>query len=684
MGGEERFPVEESRPVWHADGEDFPNQYVEFTQEFFCEEEAVTFFLSCDSRAVIWLEDKQVGFALYDGTKEWGVYEVFDLAPYLAGEAGKTRRLKILVYYQGEDSNCYTAGSPYVLFGAKLRTGKGYGKTLFYSGENTFARRDTHYRTGEVEKNQTGYVWHYDALAKEEKGFEGAKILRRGKEHYGERPILRQVLSGRNPAVLFREGYSTGEGEWGDRYLIYDLGEECSGFLELEFTAKAGSLLVVSWGEHLTEGRVRKCVGGRHFLCSYRCKGGREIFFHPFHRIGLRYLELEISAGEDEEAAKEGRMDPVVCHYAGIRPLGYPVKETGSFQCADPVHRKIYDTSVRTLRLCMHEHFEDCPWREQALYALDAANQMLCGYYCFGEFRFAAASLELLGREMGEDGFLPLHVPGRDGVTIPYYTFLWGIALQEYLQYAKDRALPRRLWTKIRRAVDLRLKELEEGLLTVPRGTCYWNFYEWNSVLSGEPIYREKPLERRVDAPYMMSFLMMLEACGKMARALGEGAYGAQLARTADQIRGACHRLFWDEEGGCYHTYAYERQGRFQGERGKDAELVQAFAVLCGVAGERERSLLLPGLTEGRESWEPCTLAMMRYKYEALLQEKERYAPWVFEDIRSIWGGMLRQGATSFWETQKGAADFEGAGSLCHGWSAIPVYFYHKYYQGPF
>ena len=36
---------------------------------------------------------------------------------------------------------------------------------------------------------------------------------------------------------------------------------------------------------------------------------------------------------------------------------------------------------------------------------------------------------------------------------------------------------------------------------------------------------------------------------------------------------------------------------------------------------------------------------------------------------------MLDCGATTFWETEKGAADFEGAGSLCHGWSAFPIYF---------
>ena len=44
--------------------------------------------------------------------------------------------------------------------------------------------------------------------------------------------------------------------------------------------------------------------------------------------------------------------------------------------------------------------------------------------------------------------------------------------------------------------------------------------------------------------------------------------------------------------------------------------------------------------------------------------------------MRGYWGAMLDLGATTFWETLKGEADFGGAGSLCHGWSAMAAYYY--------
>ena len=47
--------------------------------------------------------------------------------------------------------------------------------------------------------------------------------------------------------------------------------------------------------------------------------------------------------------------------------------------------------------------------------------------------------------------------------------------------------------------------------------------------------------------------------------------------------------------------------------------------------------------------------------------------------IKEYFGAMVSRGATTFWETDLGHADFHNAGSLCHGWSAVPIYLYGKY-----
>lgn len=71
-------------------------------------------------------------------------------------------------------------------------------------------------------------------------------------------------------------------------------------------------------------------------------------------------------------------------------------------------------------------------------------------------------------------------------------------------------------------------------------------------------------------------------------------------------------------------------------------------------------------------------MSMYTFYYDALLSVSDKYSTFVIDDIKRKYGNMLEQGATTFWETEKGWEDFAGAGSLCHGWSAIPVYYLSK------
>ena len=69
---------------------------------------------------------------------------------------------------------------------------------------------------------------------------------------------------------------------------------------------------------------------------------------------------------------------------------------------------------------------------------------------------------------------------------------------------------------------------------------------------------------------------------------------------------------------------------------------------------------------------------MACFKYDAWpMTDKERYAPIVLDHIERIYRPMIDFGSTTVWETEGGAADFGNAGSLCHGWSTLPIYYYH-------
>ena len=73
------------------------------------------------------------------------------------------------------------------------------------------------------------------------------------------------------------------------------------------------------------------------------------------------------------------------------------------------------------------------------------------------------------------------------------------------------------------------------------------------------------------------------------------------------------------------------------------------------------------------------TLSMSLLKYHALLlTDQEGYAPFVLGEIRENYKKMLDADSDTVWETLDGAAAFGGAGSLCHGWSAVPIDIFHR------
>ena len=79
----------------------------------------------------------------------------------------------------------------------------------------------------------------------------------------------------------------------------------------------------------------------------------------------------------------------------------------------------------------------------------------------------------------------------------------------------------------------------------------------------------------------------------------------------------------------------------------------------------------------GKSEMTDCTLSMKCFQYDAMIQTDKTFSKEILSEIRTVYGTMLAQGATSLWETAEGASAFENAGSLCHGWSAVPVYFYN-------
>ena len=216
-------------------------------------------------------------------------------------------------------------------------------------------------------------------------------------------------------------------------------------------------------------------------------------------------------------------------YYAGIRPTLYPLPEPAKPPVDDYLHRKIYEVSCRTLLLCMHEHYEDCPWREQALYTMDSRNQMLCGYYAYGETKFPRASLELMAHSIRDDNMLELCSPAEVAITIPSFSAIFMVQLQEYLDFRGHRfchadAAGRGAGGRVAPG-----EGKQGGLIKCFGEQKYWNFYEWQSGLAGTIGGFVPEEERTYDAPLnafvSLGLRSLSKICGKLGLAEKEKYY---------------------------------------------------------------------------------------------------------------------------------------------------------------
>ena len=686
------MPFDHARWIWYP-GAAPVNAYVLFRQNFTAQRGEARLLISVCGQYAAYLNGALIGEGQYADYPE---YKVYDELPCALADGAN--RLEICAWYPGTDSSVFRAAEAGLLF----ELSDGEGRPAACSGDKTMCAPHPNYQSGPMEliTPQLGYTFSCDGRA-QAAALSPAEAVRGPLALY-PRPVPKLERLPRKEAMLIAQGvfFDGPGGTFAERmqfapmafrrlsdmtglkeppafphedgvrfacpdgegiYALMDLGEEDAGIFSLDVELDEEAEILIGWGEHTHDLRLRTAVGPRNFAARYIAHAGRNRFEHPFRRLGLRYVMLFV------------RAHAFVLRYAGICPTVYPVSDPARFHTADRLHQRIYEVSVRTLCACMHEHYEDCPWREQALYTMDSRNQMLCGYYALGEYAMPRASLRLMALGLREDKLLELCAPARVPVTIPSFTAMFLVQLQEYHLFSGDDAFALEMLPAARAIAEGLLAHRDEtGLIYAWEGEQYWNFYEWMPGLDGHTDRKAEPGTPRYDAPMNAFAAMALERLARLEAALGFG--GARWSKAARDIALAAHARFFDAGRGYYRSYAAG------GETWGDDELTQALMVCADICPDECLDSVLSALSGG--SLNTITLSYSVFQFDALMRRKETYSRWVFERVARDWGKMLYEGATTFWETQAGAADFDGAGSLCHGWSAVPVYCYFAYALG--
>lgn len=622
--------------IWH-NGEAGNDEYTEFTDSFVWESGVVTVRISVSGDYTLFINGKYAASNQYGDFEYYKVYDEIDITKFL--KRGKNT-IAAIGWYWGRAGMRWNTPEPGMIYEVEND-----GKILCASTAATLCRKSKAYLSGREKKitSQLGYTFLYDANAEdngingEGKDFGKCRELERSAKLY-KRPVKKHILGEPTEGKIrkIQGGY------------IIDFGRETVGLCSFSLNSDTVQNLNISYGEILEKGHVKKIIGERDFSFDYITARGENTYTNYMLRFGCRYMEISCGEGVEIKSFK-------------IIPTEYEVSVRAT-EIKAVTDRKIYDMCVNTLKLCMLEHYVDCPWREQCLYAFDSRNQMLAGYYAFegGNYEYARANLLLMSKDNREDGLLSICYPSGEDLTIPSFSLYFLLAVKEYTEYSGDITLAEEVFDKAKSVIETFCGNMRDDLVYKFGGANHWNFYDWTEGCDG---FGEC---EKYDCDVILNELMIiaLRAFDDICAYVGKN---NDYRGLAEKISDAAKARFFDKESGLFCISDTAQH---------PSELANSLAVLSGLATGEEAEKICKRLADNALA--PSTLSMKCFKYDALLKtDKEKYKAAVLDEIRKTYTYMLDAGADTAWEVIEGAKAFDNAGSLCHGWSAMPIYYYN-------
>ena len=438
--------------------------------------------------------------------------------------------------------------------------------------------------------------------------------------------------------------------------LLADFGEETYGYLRFKDIRGKGAVRVIyaeSESEALAVDLANTKPGaldGWEMLMLEEGAEMRRDIAHGFRFVHVIPVDGEVSVGAlamDRETK------------------GLPVR--GSFRCSDAELNEIWDVSVRTLELTCREVFIEGIKRDHWVWSGDAVQSFLMNYYVFGDYDGCRDTLWTLR--------------GKDPVKchlnrIMDYTFYWFDAVEKYRLYSGDPYIARQVYPRMKTLLEFALGRLDAAGRPVDRPGD-WMFIDWAT----EPLHNTGG----VTAFEQMLLVRALEATAALAKEVGAADDANAYLARAKKLRDEIVPRYWSEEkGGLLHL--------MKADGSLDEQLTRypnMFGLFYGYFDEAKRARVVKDVLLNDNVLKIQTPYMRFYELESLcslgMQET------VTKEIKSYWGGMLKLGATSFWElynpSEKGVAHYAMYGrrygkSLCHAWGASPTYLLGKYYLG--
>ena len=435
---------------------------------------------------------------------------------------------------------------------------------------------------------------------------------------------------------------------------LYDFGQETFGYLKLK--GLQGTVRIY-YGESREEALDKEHCETLDILTSDLSHQTSDLASKAFRYV---YIETDEGASYDDVL-----MD---YEYAPHDP-----QHTGSFRCSDDEINRIWDVAAYTMDLTTREFFMDGIKRDRWTWSGDAIQSYLMNYY----LRFDTECVKRTIRQLRGKDPVTAHIN-----TIMDYTFYWFKSILDYYQYTADADFVREMWPRM-----VTLMDYVEGRLNadgMAEGQADdWIFVDWVDF----PMHKRGTLcfEQILLMKAMETMALCADiVCGNSVATSDYAASHKKYRIMAEQLRNRIKQTFWNYETKAYYHAIEEGQMNRQ-----ITKFPNMFAILYGLAYEEERREIMQSVMLNPDIPAITTPYMRFYELETLCIDGLHTQ--VLQEMRDYWGGMLHEGATSFWEkyvpSETGTQHLAMYGrpygkSLCHAWGASPIYLLGKYYLG--
>lgn len=371
--------------------------------------------------------------------------------------------------------------------------------------------------------------------------------------------------------------------------------------------------------------------------------------YEPYWFRTFRYLRVSIETGEE----------PLIVLGLDYQETGYPLEVRAKVQTSDETLAPIWDISERSLRRCMHETYEDCPFYEQLQYAMDSRSEILYTYASSADDRLAVQCMESFSHALRTDGMINCSYPNYETNVIPGFCIYYIGMLWDHMMYFGDREQAMSCWHAVERILSFFHSHRDErGLVgkigDVNTGGQIWSFIDWTVAWKNTdgvpPATKQGPITME-----SLLYLLGLGYAADLADFLGLAERAQVFRQEAEEVRAAVNR------------HCVGKDGLYQDGPGIEAysQHSQVFAVLTDTTDlETGRKLLLETLQDP-DQYAPCSVAMCWYLFRAL-EKTGLYAE--TDRIWDIWRDMVKDHLTTCGE------DPVTCRSDCHGWGALALY----------